>query len=119
MKFKTDENLPIEAAAALRELGFDAETVWDENLSGADDRVIAARVQREGRILVTLDFDFANIHSYPPDQHAGIIVLRLSTQDKSTAVSYVRRMAAALARRSPVGELWIVQKDRIRFRRGS
>jgi predicted nuclease of predicted toxin-antitoxin system len=119
VKFKTDENLPVEAAATLRQFGFDAETVWDENLSGADDRVIAARVRSEGRVLLTLDLDFANISAYPPDQHAGIIVLRLNTQDKSTVVSYVRRIAAALARRSPVGELWIVQKDRIRFRHGS
>ena len=48
MKFKTDENLPVEAAAALREFGFEAETVWDEDLSGAADSVIAARVQSEG-----------------------------------------------------------------------
>ena len=49
MKFKTDENLPLEASAVLRERGFDAETVWDEDLSGAKDRVIAARVRTEGR----------------------------------------------------------------------
>lgn len=30
MKFKIDENLPIEAAATLRHAGFDAETVLDE-----------------------------------------------------------------------------------------
>ena len=60
MKFKTNENLPLEASAVLRERGFDAETVWDEDLSGAEDRVIAARVKSQGRILLTLDLDFAN-----------------------------------------------------------
>ena len=119
MKFKTDENLPLEASAVLRERGFDAETVWDEDLSGAEDRVIAARVQSEGRILLTLDLDFANIQAYPPDQYAGIIVLRLERQDKATVVAYVARIAAALGQRSPIGEPWIVQKDRIRFRAGS
>jgi hypothetical protein len=44
----------------------------------------------ESRILVTLDRDFANIEAYPPRQHAGIIVLRLKTQDKLTLVSYLR-----------------------------
>lgn len=119
MKFKTDENLPLEASAALRERGFDAETVWDEDLSGVDDRVIAARVQIEGRVLLTLDLDFANIQAYPPDQYTGIIVLRLEQQDKATVVAYVARVATALGQRSPIGELWIVQKDRIRFRAGS
>jgi hypothetical protein len=45
-----DENLPAEAAATLRECGFDAETVWHENLVGSDDEGIAARVRGEGRV---------------------------------------------------------------------
>ena len=36
MKFKIDENLPAEAADILKSAGFDAQTVGDENLSGAD-----------------------------------------------------------------------------------
>ena len=68
MKFKTDENLPLEAATALQEIGFDVATVRDEHLSGADDGMIAARLRSEDRILITLDLDFANIQSYPPSQ---------------------------------------------------
>jgi len=119
VKFKTDENLPAEAAATLRASGFDAETVWDENLSGSDDQMIATRARNEGRILVTLDLDFANIQAYAPHEHPGIIVLRLKRQDKATVVAYMRRIAAALHRRSPGGELWIVENNRIRFRQGS
>ena len=118
-KFKTDENLPAEAADTLRTSGFDSETVWDENLAGSDDEWIAERVRCEGRVLLTLDLDFANIRAYPPDQYPGIIVLRLKTQDKATVVAYVRRIAVALERRSPAGELWIVESDRIRFRGSS
>jgi len=44
-------------------------------------------------------------------------VLRLKSQDKASVVAYVRRIAAALEERSPDGELWIVEGDRIRFRR--
>jgi hypothetical protein len=62
--------------------------------------------------------DFANIRAYPPDQHAGIIVLRLKTQDKTNVVAYVRRLASVVEGRSPVAELWIVEHDRIRFRQG-
>jgi hypothetical protein len=35
MKFKVDENLPVEAAVLLREAGHDAATVHDQNLRGA------------------------------------------------------------------------------------
>jgi predicted nuclease of predicted toxin-antitoxin system len=76
VKFKTDENLPLEAAATFREAGFNVETIWDEALSGATDEIVAARARSESRVLVTLDLDFANIQAYPPDRHAGIVVLR-------------------------------------------
>ena len=119
MKFKTDENLPAEAAAVLRNHGFDAETVWDENLSGADDEAIATCVRKERRILITLDLDFASIQAYPPGEHAGIIVLRLETQDKFNVLAYIRRLAVAVSQRDPAYELWIVERDRIRIRQQS
>lgn len=118
MKFKTDENLPAEAATVLREAGYDAETVWDEALTGADDTIIAGRIRTEDRVLITLDLDFANIRSYPPEDYPGIIVLRLDHQDKASTLGVIRRVALALGHRSPVGELWIVEEDRIRFRQG-
>jgi hypothetical protein len=73
LKFKTD--------------GFDAGTVWDENLAGSDDDEIAERIRSEGRVLLTLNLNFANVREYPPDQYPGIIVLRLRTQDKETVVA--------------------------------
>lgn len=45
----------IEAAATLRDAGFDTGNIGAERLSGADDRVVAARAQSEGRVLITLD----------------------------------------------------------------
>jgi predicted nuclease of predicted toxin-antitoxin system len=118
VNFKIDENLPLVVAKTLRDAGFDVETVWDEALSGAADEVIADRVQHESRVLLTLDLDFANIQAYPPDRFSGIVVLRSKTQDTPTLVAYVRKFMAVLQHRSPVGELWIVQRDRVRFRQG-
>ena len=109
MKFKVDENLPVEAAEILRKYGLAADTVGDEYLSGSDDEVIASRSRSEDRILVTLDLDFANIRAYPPGTHGGVVVFRLKRQDKATVLAYVRRLAAVLPHRSPVGELWIIR----------
>jgi len=61
--------------------------------------------------LVTLDLDFANIRAYPPGEHAGIIVLRSKRQDKLTVLAYIRRLAAALSNRNPVGELLDPRKE--------
>lgn len=44
MKFKIDENLPIEVAEALRAEGFDARTVSEEMLQGEGGWVISKRM---------------------------------------------------------------------------
>lgn len=116
MKLKIDENLPNECAAILNASGFEADTVADEGMTGAEDSKLAARARTERPILLTLDLDFANIRAYPPVDYAGVIVLRPKLQDKHTVLALVQRIALALGNRSPAGELWIVGPDRIRFR---
>ena len=37
MKFKIDQNQPSAFVESLRNLGYDALTVYDQNLSGAED----------------------------------------------------------------------------------
>ena len=118
MKLKIDENLPAECAAILTDSNSKADTVAEEGLTGADDAVLATASREEGRTLVTLDLDFANIRAYPPAEFAGIIVLGPKSQDKPCVLDLVRRLALALANRAPAGELWIVEPDRIRFRTG-
>ena len=118
MKLKIDENLPDECAGILRAGGFEADTVADERLTGAEDSALAVRSQAEGRFLMTLDLDFANIRAYPPAEYAGIIVLRSKSQDKHAVLTLVQRVALVLTNRAPAGELWIVEPDRIRFRTG-
>ena len=118
MRLKIDENLPVECAGILRDGGFEADTVADERLTGAEDSAIAFRSRTEGRVLITLDLDFANVRAYPPAEYAGIIVLRSKTQDKCAVLTLVHRLALVLANRAPAGQLWIVEPDRIRFRIG-
>lgn len=116
MRFKIDQNLPTEYAVLLRESGFEADTVDDEGLGGADDSLIAERSRRETRILITLDLGFSDIRSYPPSEHPGIIVIRSKAQDKTTLLSILRRVIVVLQARLPEGQLWMVEADRIRFR---
>jgi hypothetical protein len=60
LKFKIDENLPSEFVAILKGAGFEADTVADEDLSGAADAPLAQHARMNHRVLVTLDMDFAN-----------------------------------------------------------
>lgn len=116
MKFKIDENLPIEYRQILEQAGFDAHTVEDEDLSGRDDEAVIDRSRTESRILLTLDLDFGNIRAYPPESFSGILVFRPRSQDKATLIRLLERLVPTLVKRSPDRQLWIVEHDRIRTR---
>jgi predicted nuclease of predicted toxin-antitoxin system len=116
LKFKVDENLPMEAATLLSNAGYDALTVGDQHMSGESDSVLAAVCRSEMRAVVTLDLDFADIRAYSPADHAGIVVLRLARLDKSRVLEAIQRLLPVLAQESLVGKLWIVENSRVRIR---
>ncbi len=76
MKFKIDQNLPIEAADLFTVAGHDAVTVYQQSLGGAPDERIVEVCKDEDRILVTADLDLSDILRYPPSRAPGYMVLR-------------------------------------------
>ena len=85
MRFKVDENLPIDVAEILRANNHDAMTIFDQEMVGQPDLQVASVCRAEERALVTLDLDFSDIRTYPPASHAGIIILRPRTNNKGQA----------------------------------
>jgi predicted nuclease of predicted toxin-antitoxin system len=116
MKFKIDENLPNEIAADLRAAGHEADTVFDEGLAGSPDPAIMARVQSEGRALLTMDKGIADIRLYPPHQYAGIILFRPSVTGRDATLAFVRQHLPALLQSSLSGHLFVVSDIGIRIR---
>ena len=116
MRFKLDENLPAEAAELLRTKGHGAVTVLEQEMGGNPDGDVAAACQREGRALLTLDTDFADIRTYPPAAYPGIVVLRLEQQDKIYLLAVLQRLLALLDVGDLAGHLWIVDEKRVRVR---
>ena len=115
-RFKVDENLPVEAAEALRLAGYDALTVLDQSMGGTLDGPLAIVCREDGRALVTLDLDFSNIQSYPPTEYRGIIVLRVQHQDKASVLKVLQAVVPVLVRETLDGCLWVVDEHRIRIR---
>ena len=70
----------------------------------------------EGRVFVTLDLDFADIRTYPPDEYPGFLVFRLLRQDKAHVIEVFRRTLNAVEDEPLEGRLWIVEETRIRIR---
>lgn len=118
MKFKIDENLPAEAARALVNAGHDALTILDQQMGGKPDSQVAKVCQSEQRVVLTLDFDFADIRTYPPVEYFGIIVLSPRTQSKPAVCSLIDQLIPLLDKEPLIGHLWIVQETGLRIREG-
>lgn len=116
MLFKFDENPHPETAEAFRRAGHDASTVYDQSLQGHGDGDVAEVRRREGRVLVTLDLDFADVRTYPPADYPGIIVVRVANQSRASVLRVMGRILPLLVD-EPVSErLWIVDDFQVRFR---
>jgi predicted nuclease of predicted toxin-antitoxin system len=116
LKFKLDENLPIEAASLFSAAGHDALAVPQQLLGGQPDPNVAAVYRSEGRAVVTLDLDFADIRLYPPTDYPGIVVFRLARLDKHKVLAALKRLISVLNQEQLAGKLWIAEETRIRIR---
>ncbi len=113
--FKIDENLPARAADLLRAAGHDALTVLEQKLGGRPDTTIAEACRSEKRALITLDLDFANIRSYPPEDYSGLVVLRLPRHDADLTLAVIESVIPVLGKETPEGALWIIEPGRMRI----
>ena len=88
MHFRIDASLPRSAAVLLRKLGHDATDVRDAGMRDGPDDAIAAYAKRNHLVLITRDFDFADIRNYPPSLYEGIVVLKF--HEDATAAHELR-----------------------------
>ncbi len=115
MRVKLDENLGRRGREFLLDSGFDVETVVSQGLCGATDHVLIDVCRSERRCLVTLDFDFSNPVQFPPNQYAGIVVLKLPKDPAlSDILDCLRSLVRAVDPSDLEGKLRIVSKMRIR-----
>lgn len=91
MKFKIDECVDARVAAQLRRLGYNADTVVDENLTGATDVAVYRAATLESRMVITLDGDFADLwreHDAATPAF-GIFWARLKPENQHNIAAYV------------------------------
>ena len=116
MLFKLDENLGNRGLARLREAGYDVMTVREQRLNGQPDSRVIDVCTTEKRCLITLDTDFADTLTYPPEKYAGIVLLRLPKKPALSDIDVaIDTMIEALNRGADItGKLWVVRQKTIR-----
>ncbi len=89
IRLKLDENLPVRLVGQLGALGYDVDTVPQEDLAGeTDDRVWSA-AQHAGRFFITQDLDFSDIRRFVPGTHPGLLLARVPQDDQWRLCEYV------------------------------
>jgi predicted nuclease of predicted toxin-antitoxin system len=95
--------------------GHEAQTVVEGHLGGASDQTLFEICVQEGRCLVSLDMDFADVVRFPPLQTKRIVVIH---PPKTPSSALLRRIVSsvldALTHESIEGRLWIAEPNRIR-----
>ncbi len=115
MRIKLDENLGLRTAGLFSEADHDVATVYDQQLTSAPDAELFATCSREGRVLVTLDLDFADPFRFDPFTSAGIAVLRVpDLPGREDLMDAARTLVAHLRQADIAGHLWIVERRRVR-----
>jgi predicted nuclease of predicted toxin-antitoxin system len=115
MRLKLDENLDVRLATWLASIGHDAQTVRDEQLSGAPDEDFFVAARHEHRCLITLDLDFSDPFRFPPTDSAGTVVLRPPVPSMPLIRLLLEQAIAHTAVESPEGKIWIVEPGRVRI----
>jgi predicted nuclease of predicted toxin-antitoxin system len=116
VKFKLDENLPVELVTDLRVLGHHADTVVDEGLAGSADPTVVDATFASDRILLTLDKGVANLQRYPIHQHAGVVLFRPDTSGRGAVIVFVRERLHRILELDLANRLTVVGPSRVRFR---
>jgi predicted nuclease of predicted toxin-antitoxin system len=105
VKFKLDENLPVELLTNLRGLGHDVDTVIGEGLRGAADPAVVDAALAADRILFTLDKGIANLQRYPINQHAGVVLFRPNSTRRGAVIAFIRERLSKVLELDLIGRL--------------
>jgi hypothetical protein len=116
VRFKLDENLPVELLDDFRAAGHEADGRHDEGLIGAPDDVVLDLVRRERRVLLTPDKGIADVRAHPPEAHAGIVLFRPPAAGGGTTLRFVRRHLASLFEGELAGRLLAITDRGVRRR---
>jgi predicted nuclease of predicted toxin-antitoxin system len=119
MRFNLDENLGRRTVELFASRGHDVCTVRQEGLSAADARLFEV-CALESRCLVTLDLDFSDLIRFPPQDSAGIVVIRAPLNPN---LEFLRRMISDFLNAPNLEDvkhsLWIVEPGRVRIRQST
>lgn len=114
---KMDEDLPLQVADIFTQFGYDTATVVSQGWKGSADEVLWPLVQQEERWLVTADKGFADVRTYPPGSHVGVLLFRLEEESRRGYVELAQATLLQLDLKELPGSLIVTTRRGIRIRK--
>jgi len=117
MLFLIDANIPYSAKEIFPKR-YKVIHVRDINLANASDEKVIGWARSNKAVLITRDFDFANILNFPPAKYFGILVLKIpsfySASDiKRVLLNFIAKIDKITITKSTI----IVEETRFRIKR--
>jgi|SRR3989338_4033349 len=88
IKFLSDENISPALIKATRKKGFDVKDIKEEKMFGTGDEEILNMANKENRIVISHDKDFANLINNRLLPHKGVILLRFINQSPDNVIKH-------------------------------
>jgi predicted nuclease of predicted toxin-antitoxin system len=118
LRFLIDEDCPLSLENLLNLKGYDTIHVKTSGLSGTKDPQLFIFAQQEQRIIISRDLGWANIKTYPPNSHCGLIVLRFPFEANAIEIrQVVEQFIDRVDTSEIVGAIVIVDKNKFRVRK--
>lgn len=100
----------------LKEAGHEVIVLKEISSTSVDDQTAARLATEHNAILLSNDKDFADIVRYPPKEHKGIIVLRITPQSEDVVHKTLMNFLQSKSPGEITGSLVVIQGNKIRFR---
>ena len=119
LRFFADQCVPNHIIRTLQDIGFQVLRLRDYIAPDSSDHVVISEAQRLDAVLVTLNGDFADIVTYPPERYKGIIALQVRNHPEIVP-QIAERLRVYISEHSNMsdfaGRLLLVEPHRIRIR---
>jgi predicted nuclease of predicted toxin-antitoxin system len=119
LRFFSDQCVPAAVGRALEARGHQVTLLRAVLPPRSRDEVVIAKAQELGCILLSLNDDFADIVTYPPDRYQGIIAIQLHNHPEildRLMTNLIAYLDANPDSQHYSGKLFIVEVHRIRIR---
>lgn len=116
MRFLGDVGVSISTLRSLREAGYDAVHLREQNQHRLPDDAILEKAAEEERIVITFDLDFGDLLAAAGQRLPSVIIFRLHNQTPLNVSNRLFDILSVEAPRLEAGAVIIVEDTRYRVR---